>query len=225
MAVALAAEKREKTGKYIAFDLRKQGKVPAVMYGEGVKENVNLAVNQKELKKVLASGARLLDLNLDGAVHLAVLKAVQHETIGSNLLHADFRAVTENSTLHLNVEVVLKGEAIGTAAGGIVEQNLHQIIIECMPKNLPAHIELDISDLTVGKVLFVSELPAYDGVKYITHAEVPVVSCRLKAEEAAAAPVVAATDATVAAPVGTEAAKTVAAPDKKAAAPADKGKK
>jgi large subunit ribosomal protein L25 len=222
MAITLQAEKREKAGKYVAFDLRKQGKIPAVMYGQGLKENVNLTVNQKELKKILASGGRLLDLDIAGKVQLAVLKDVQHAVIGSDLLHADFRAVDEQTTLHLNVEVLLKGDSIGAAEGGIVEQNLHQILLECLPKDLPTKIELDITNLTVGKVLFVSDLSVPNGVKFVTHAHVPVVSCRLKAEEVAATPTAAADAA--AAPA--DGAAATATPDAaKAAAPADKGKK
>lgn len=187
MAITLKAEKREKTGKYVAFDLRKAGKIPAVVYGKGLESNINLTLDQKEFKQVLASGSRLIDLDVAGHKQMAVVKAVQHETIGKNILHADFRAVDANTTLHLDVEVVLKGDAVGVQEGGIIEQNLHMITLECLPKDLPASIELDISGLKIGGVLLVKDIPALSGVKFVTHEDVPVVSCNYKSEDKPAA--------------------------------------
>lgn len=183
MATSLKAEKREKTGKYIAFDLRKVGKIPGVVYGKGLKENINLTLDQKEFKQVLASGARVIDLDIAGSKQMAVVKAVQHETIGKNILHVDFRAVDANTTLHLDIEVVLKGDAAGVQQGGIIEQNLHMITLECLPKDLPGSIELDISKLNINDVLLVKDIPAIPGVKFITHEDVPVVSCNYKTED------------------------------------------
>ncbi|GHT03156.1 50S ribosomal protein L25 [Planctomycetales bacterium] len=205
MATTLQAEKREKSGKYIAFALRKIGKIPAVAYGPALKENLNLAVNQKELNQILASGVRLLDLDIGGQKQMAVIKDIQHATIGNDILHADFRAINDDTKLHLTVEVTLKGEAAGSAqTGALIEQNLHRITIECLPKDLPAEIVLDISKLEVGNVWFVSDLPQLPKVRYVTHAEVPVVSCRLKTEEVEKAPA-------EAAPAEGDAAKTDAA--------------
>ena len=202
MAITLKAEKREKTGKYVAFDLRKAGKIPAVVYGRGLKENINLTLDQKEFKQVLASGSRLIDLD---------------ETIGKNILHADFRAVDANTTLHLDVEIVLKGDAAGVQEGGIIEQNLHMITLECLPKDLPSSIELDISKLKISGVLLVKDIPAIPGVKFVTHEDVPVVSCNYKSEDnpAAKAAEEPAADAAAAAP----------AADAKKAAPAADAKK
>lgn len=201
MAITLKAEKREKTGKYVAFDLRKAGKIPAVVYGKGLETNINLTLNQKEFKQVLASGSRLIDLDVAGHKQMAVVKAVQHETIGKNILHVDFRAVDANTTLHLDVEIVLKGDAAGVQEGGIIEQNLHMITLECLPKDLPASIELDISGLKIGGVILVKDIPALSGVKFVTHEDVPVVSCNYKSEDKpAAAPAEPAADAAAAAP-------------------------
>lgn len=183
MAITLNAEKRTKVGKYIAFDLRKDGRIPAVMYGQGLKENVHLSVNTKELHQLVKTGKRLLDLVVDGNSQMAVLKAVQHETIGNGIIHVDFRAINDNTMLHLEIEIVLKGDAKGLLTGGILEQNLHHITLECLPKNLPTHIELDVTELDIGKILFVSDLPKIAGVKYLTSTAIPVASCRIKSEE------------------------------------------
>ena len=187
MAITLKAEKREKTGKYAAFDMRKTGKIPAVVYGKGMETNINLTLDQKEFRQVLASGSRLIDLDVAGTKQMAVVKAVQHETIGKNILHVDFRAVDANTTLHLDVEVVLKGDAAGVQEGGIIEQNLHMITLECLPKDLPTSVELDISNLKIGGVLLVKDIPTLAGVKFVTHEDVPVVSCNYKSEDKPAA--------------------------------------
>lgn len=196
VVAVLKAEKRAGSGKYVAFDLRKQGKIPAVVYGKKF-ENTNICIDQKSLQIVIATGERLIDLEIDGKKQMAVLKAVQHDNIGAGLVHADFRAIDENTLMHVDVEVELKGEAVGVDAGGVVEQDLHRVKIDCLPRNLPDKVVLDISALDLGKVLYVRDLPAVQGVTYRTHEDVAVVSCHKgvnKAEvaapaaEAAAAP-------------------------------------
>ena len=175
MAV-LKVQKREGTGKYVAFDLRKQGMIPAVLYGKGA-ENVNLIVCEKELQEIVASGERLLELDIEGKTQKAIFKAAQHENIGDKLIHADFRIVDENTVLHIYVEVELTGTAAGEEVGGVVEQDLHKVQVACKPANLPEVINVDVSSLLVGKVLYVKDLPAIDGVSYKTPESVAVVSC------------------------------------------------
>lgn len=188
MAV-LKADKREGTGKYVAFDMRKEGVVPAVVYGKGA-ENINIAINEKEFKAILKSGARILELEIDGKQVHTIVKDVQHSNLGDDILHADFRIIDEHSTLHIEVEVVLKGEAAGIELGGVVEQDLHRVQIECHPSELPEVVELDVSGLGVGQVLYVKDLPEFKGVTYRTPEGVAVVSCHGKSaadeEEAAA---------------------------------------
>lgn len=180
MAV-LKAEKREGVGKYVAFDMRKEGMIPAVYYGKGV-ENINLSVNEKELGILVKSGERIVDLDIAGETKKAILKAVQHETIGDGLLHADFRAIDENTALHVEVAVELVGEAKGTKLGGVVEQDLHMVGVECIPAKLPEFIKVDVTELDMNAVWYVKDLPAIDGVTYTTQEDVAVVSCHGKAE-------------------------------------------
>ena len=175
MAV-LKVQKREGTGKYVAFNLRKEGMIPAVLYGKDA-ENVNLAVNEKEIQELVKSGERIFDLDIEGKTQKAVLKAAQHENIGDKLIHADFRLVDANTVLHVEVEVELVGTAAGEDVGGVVEQDLHKVHIACKPADLPEVIKVDISKLVVGSVLYVSDLPAVAGVEYQTQETVAVVSC------------------------------------------------
>lgn len=221
MAV-LKAEMREGTGKYVAFDLRKKGRIPAVMYGVD-SANVNLSVDEHELLMLLRTGDRLIDLDLNGKKQMAILKDLQHPALGKHLLHADFRAIDEKTPLHVDVEVELLGESIGAKTGGVVEIDLHALQVECLPRNLPNSLPVDISELAVGGVIYVRDIKVPAGVTVKTHADVAVVSChhaaRAVIEEVA--PVV------EAAPVaGTKAAGAKAAPAAGAkAAPAAAKKK
>ncbi len=175
MAV-LKVQKREGTGKYVAFDLRKEGMIPAVLYGKGF-ENINLTVDQKELQELVKSGERLLELDIDGKKQRAVLKAAQHENIGDKLIHADFRMVNEDTELHVEVEIALTGIAAGIDLGGVVEQDLHTVQVACKPGDLPEVVTVDVSPLNIGDVLYVKDLPAISGVVYQTLEDVAVVSC------------------------------------------------
>ncbi len=216
MAV-LKVEKREGTGKYVAFDMRKQGLIPAVMYGTGM-ESVNLAVNEHELQMLLVGGSRLIDLDLNGKKQMAILKGLQHATIGKHLLHADFNAIDENTPLHVDVDVELVGDSIGAREGGIVEIDLHALQVECLPRNLPDKLTIDIAKLAIGGVIYVKDVKVPAGVAIKNHADLPVVSCHHANRVVEAAAVVA--EAAVAADGKAAPAAAAAAPAKAGAAPA-----
>lgn len=174
----LKAEKRAGTGKYVAFNLRKEGRIPAVLYGKGL-ENVNLAVSEKDLRHILHAGERMLELDIEGKKQPALLKSVQHAVIGPSLVHADFRAVDASTTLHVAVPVELSGESVGVAKGGLIEQALFTVEVECVPANLPEKIELDISALDLDEAYYVENLPSLPGVKYTIESGISIVSCHL----------------------------------------------
>ncbi len=185
----LKLQKREGTGKYVAFGLRRQGMIPGVVYGRD-RENQNVALSLREFRQILHTGARLVDLELDGQTQQAIIKDVQHGTFDQDILHADFRAVSSEDIVHMDVEVVLVGEAPGCKAGGVLDHSLYKVAIECKAKDLPDRIMLDLGNLELKQARYVSDLPVLPGVKYVTHANVPVVSCHMPRgqEDAAAAP-------------------------------------
>lgn len=174
----LKAEKRAGTGKYVAFNLRKEGRIPAVLYGKGL-ENVNLAVSEKDLRHILHAGERMVELDIEGTTQPALLKSVQHAVIGPALVHADFRAVNASTTLHVDVPVELVGDSVGVEKGGLLEQALFTVEVECVPGNLPEKIEVDISGLDLDQAFYVENLPSLPGVKYTMDSSVSVVSCHL----------------------------------------------
>ena len=183
----LKAEKREGAGKYAAFNLRKQGRIPGVVYGKGM-ENAPISLALKELEAVLKTGAHLVDLDWDGQPRKVVIKAVQRGTFDADVLHADFRAVSENETLDIDIPVELAGEAAGKAVGGMVEQGMFHVTVRCRPAVLPDRITVDITNLQLGNVLYADSLPKIEGVQYVLHGNPPVANCHLpqRVEEAAA---------------------------------------
>ncbi|MCD8349938.1 MAG: 50S ribosomal protein L25 [Planctomycetaceae bacterium] len=183
----LKAEKREGTGKYVSFNLRKEGRLPGVIYGKSLKENVNVSVVLKEFMQLLKANERIIDLDVDGKPMHVLLKAVQHGTYDHEILHADFRAISDNDELEIVLEIELHGEAPGVKIGGMLEQNLHQVTARCLPKNMPEKIMLDVSNMNMGDILYIADLPKLDGVKYMAHGNPAVVSCHApRGEEALA---------------------------------------
>lgn len=179
----LKVEKRDGTGKYVAFNLRKKGYIPGVIYGKDMKENVNIQIPLKEFMHLLHEGNRILDVDVDGEGYHTIVKDVQHGTFDHEILHADFRRISESDTLNLEVEIELVGDSAGVAAGGVIEQAMFQVEIACSPANLPNKIKLNITNMQVDDVLYVSDLPKLDGVKYLTAEDVTVASCHMPAGE------------------------------------------
>ncbi len=182
----LNVQKREGAGKYHSFSLRKAGNIPGVVYGKGMEENINVTLNLKEFVAIVKAGERLIDLDFGPSKMRVLLKAVQHGTYDHEILHVDFRAISENEILEVALEIVLAGEAPGLQVGGMLEQNLHQVTAKCLPKDLPERISVDVSGLNLGDIIYAKDLPKLNGVEYVLHGNPAVVSCHAPREEAPA---------------------------------------
>jgi len=221
--ISIQAEKREGAGKGIARTLRREGKVPAVLYRAGKAQSIQLS--RKELSKLInkvAGEQVMVDLQFaDGEKKLALLKNFQVDPIRSELLHTDFFEVSLTETVRITVHVTTKGEPIGVKRdGGILQHPIREIMIECLPDNIPGKIEVDISKLEVGQSLHVSDLKVEEGIKILTDPHEVIVNVVESAVEVA--PVA----AEVAAPVTAEpeVIKKGKKEEEGAAAPEKKGK-
>lgn len=178
METKLQAERREGTGKGVARRLRASGKVPGVLYGQGV-EPVPLSVDAREMFHVLhgAAGANaLVDLTVDGRDHLAMAREIQRDHMHNKLIHIDFLAVSRTETITVSVPVVELGDAAGVREGGVVEHHLREISVECFPQDVPEQIEIDITDIELGDMVHVRDLPAPEGVTILSNPEDAVLS-------------------------------------------------
>lgn len=158
MEATLRAQKRDTRGKNEARRLRQQGLIPAVLYGGKGGEATAVAVDAKVLSGILHSEAganSLIDLDVEGAgVTKVLVKDFLLEPVGRHLLHADFYRVAMDQKIQVTVPVVLVGEPKGVKLlGGILDIPHREVEIECLPGDIPEHLEIDVSDMTVGDAI------------------------------------------------------------------------
>ena len=214
---ALVVESRANTGKGAARKLRAAGRVPAILYGQGW-ESVPLTLDPRALEKVLKSGGAntLLDLTVEGRSDLgspvALVKELQRHPIRGTILHADLYQVDLTKTVEVEVPIHLLGKAKGIDFGGILEHSLREVALECLPRSIPASIEVDVSNMEIGDVIHVRDLVLPPGVSLVSDPDLGVVHVALPAAEET--PVAAAAEA------ATPAEGAAAAPAAGAAAPA-----
>lgn len=184
-------ELRSKTGKGISRQLRGADKVPGVVYGKGM-DPMAVSIESRDLKAAIAGeGGRNNLITLVGGGSLdqsmAIVADLQRDPIKGTYKHVDLHRVNMNETLRITVPVVLKGAAIGVKEGGLLDFAHHELHVECLPANIPDHIEIDVTDLAIAHSIHVSEIPLPEGVKVLDNPKTPVVSVlgRVKEEEAA----------------------------------------
>lgn len=155
----LEGEKRD-LGTKTAESLRENLRIPSVLYGPKVEENVHFSISEVELEKILSvSQTKLQELTVDGTTYKTLLKNVEFDPVSDRALHADFYVLDEETPVKLKIPIRLKGIAKGVRdGGGRVFQPLRIVRIKVMPDRIPAMFELDISDLEIGDSLHVSEL-------------------------------------------------------------------
>ena len=166
------AKPREAKNKNAARRVRAQGGVPAVVYGAG-KNALSVTVDPKQISRILHSEAghnTIFDLQLDGEKTKVMIVDWQYEPIKGALMHIDLKRIAMDKRLKVEVPIVLKGEAYGVKTeGGILEQVLREVEIECLPADIPGHIDVDISELKFGETLRVRDLPHGEGkLKFLT---------------------------------------------------------
>jgi large subunit ribosomal protein L25 len=188
-------------GKNEARRLRKSGRVPAVLYG-AKKNAVSISLDPKEIARVLQSESghnTIFELSVDGERTKAMIVDWQYEPIKGSLMHLDLKRIAMDQRLRVQVPIVLKGEAEGVKTqGGILEQVLREVEIECLPDDIPSHLEAEISHLVFGTVLRVSDLPHGDKLKFLTDPNQTVAHITSVKEEVAPTPEAVAAEAAVA---------------------------
>ena len=188
----LEAQPRTPGTKNDARRVRRSGKIPAVLYGAG-KDVAPLSVDPRQVLRILHSASghnTIFELSLNGGERTkAMIVDWQFEPIKGKLLHIDLKRIAMDQKLTVMVPIVLKGEAAGVKQqGGILEQVLREIEIECLPGNIPGLIEADVTELVFGKVLRVADLPHSDKFKVLTDENQSVAHIISVKEEAAPAP-------------------------------------
>jgi len=208
MEATLDASRRETLGRNNAGRLRRAGRIPAVLYGGDSRQGESIAVDPKALMHILRTDAgvnTLIALKVEGGGDMRVLvKEYQLHPVTRKLLHADFFRIAMDKVLRVTVQVHLTGEAKGVKAqGGVVEFVHRELMIECLPGDIPQFITVDVTELMVNDGIRVRDLPVNDKWKPVTEPEmliVHVVEPKVEAEPVAADAAAAATPGTPAEP-------------------------
>ena len=201
--------------------VRVQGLIPAVVYGAG-KESVAVTVDPKVITKILYSDAghnTIFDLTIEGAgATKAMIVDWQNEPIKGKLLHIDLKRIAMDKTMRVSVPVQLTGASVGVkSSGGILSQVLHEVEIECLPGDIPGHIDVDVTNLDLHGAIHISDLPHSDKIKYLGEEDALVAHVTVMKEEVVAEPVAGPAEPEVAKKGKADAAAPAAAPaaDKK----------
>ena len=188
-------------GKNEARRLRASGRVPAVVYG-AKKPTVAISVDPKQISRILHSESghnTIFDLHLDGDNARVMIVDWQYDPLKDKLLHIDMKRIAMDERITVQVPIHLVGEAEGVKQqGGILDQVLREVEIECLPGDIPSHIDADVSHLVFGTVLRVADLPHSGSLKFLTDANQTVAHITSVKEEVAPTPEAVAAEAAAA---------------------------
>lgn len=180
--VTLASQPRSSHGTRPSRALRKQGLVPAIVYGHK-KTPIAFSLDKKVLDTVLRKHVRIVDLQLAGTTETAVIQEVQHDHLGKEVLHVDFKRVSKDERIEVAVTIELKGTPLGAGHGGVLDQPLHELDIECLAIAIPESIRVNIGELQIGQAIHVKELTLPEGVKVLNAPDAIVIQLRAVAAE------------------------------------------
>ena len=177
--VSLKARQRTDTGKQVAKALRRDGALPAVVYGSG-EASTPLVLDYREFEGFLRKTrgeSVVINLEIEGMEDKkALLRDIQRDYLRNQLLHADFQQIRMSDQITTEVSLVMIGEPVGVIRdGGVLDQSLRVIEISCVASDIPEHLEVDIANLGMGETIHVSDL-TFENVEIVTDGEVAVVS-------------------------------------------------
>jgi len=176
----LKAETREHTGSKHAAKLRAKGRIPAVVYGHK-KEPEAISVDEHDFVEGLHHGHRLMDIQVGKKKEKMIVKDVQYDYLGRNIIHIDLMRVDLKETVRVTVPIELKGAAAGTHEGGIIEEHADKLEIECLVSDMPEAISVSVKDIHVGDALHAGDVELPDGVKLASPPDTLLVTCHMVA--------------------------------------------
>lgn len=186
--VVLAARNRAVTGSGEARRIRRTGRIPAVMYGRSG-QALTIDLDAKEFSNGIKniSASTIVTVEVDGKSYDTFVKDTQRNIRDGNILHVDFYEVESGVALRAKVSIHIHGNPVGVREGGILEFPLHEVEVECLPKDLPERIDVDISELKVNQSIHVRDLALGEGIRIISGIDQVVALVKFAKTEAAAA--------------------------------------
>lgn len=176
----LKAEVREHTGSKAVRKVREKGRIPAIIYGHK-QEPVAISLDAHDFVVGLHHGHRLMDIQVGRKKEKMIVKELQYDYLGKNIIHVDLMRVDISESIKVTVPIELKGIAAGTHEGGIIEEHADHLEIECKATGIPETIIVSVKDVHVGTALHAGDIALPDGVKLVSSPETLIVTCHLVA--------------------------------------------
>lgn len=182
--LVLNAEVRKELGSKHSAKMRLAGKIPAIVYGHG-QEPETLSLDEHDFSEGLHHGNRLFDVKFAGKTEKLLVKDVQYDHLGKKIIHADLVRVDLTEKVKVETPLIFKGTPAGSHEGGLLEEHLDRIEIECLVTDIPEAIDVSVKNLKVGDSLHARDISLPDGVKLITDPDALLITCRLPVVTAA----------------------------------------
>ena len=188
--IGMEVQKREALGKGASKKMRREGVVPAVIYGPTI-DTTPLEINFKDLSEILDKGGRenvLIDVKIKGVNKTAlektvIIKDVQRDPVRGDIKHVDLFEVQMDKVIRVNVPVHITGEAKGVEVGGILQHETRELEIECLPSDIPKSIDVDVTDIDIGGSFHVRDLEVEENIKILVDGEHNIVSVIMPQKE------------------------------------------
>jgi large subunit ribosomal protein L25 len=160
----ISAQKREKLGSIASRRIRRAGQVPAVVYGHE-QEPAHVCLGSRDLANLVKNRERVFEIDVEGQVEETMLRELQWDTFGTEILHVDLVRIDASERVTVEVPVKLRGTSPGVISGGIMEQPLHSLELDCLAHNIPDELSVRINALEIGDAIFVRDLEVPVGSK------------------------------------------------------------
>jgi large subunit ribosomal protein L25 len=179
--LVLKGEVRQNRGSKDSARLRKQGQIPAVVYGHK-KEPVAISLDARSFAEELHHGRRLMNVELGKGQETMLVKEVQYDHLGREIIHVDLMRVDVTEMVRVTVPIELKGIAKGAQEGGMVEVHTSKVEVECRVTEIPGRIQVSVKEMVLGDALHAKDLQLPEGVKLISSPELLIATCHVVAE-------------------------------------------
>jgi len=183
----LEVEKRTSKGSRESRRMRKKGLLPGVVYGHK-QETISVTLSSETLTNLVRHGVRVVDLQFGSAKDKALIRELQWDHLGKEILHVDFARVSEEERIEVEVRLEIRGTAPGIAAGGVLDQPIHSLRIECLAIRIPDSLRVNVGELQIGSAIHVKDVKLPEGVVALDEPDAIVIQVVQREDEKEAAP-------------------------------------
>jgi large subunit ribosomal protein L25 len=184
VTVTIGGKTRQDRGKKACLRIRATGWLPGIIYGHK-QDPVPVLLPAHDLEQALRKGAHVLTIDLDGSTEQVLVKDVQWDHLGSSMIHVDLARVDLHERVKVTVQIVLRGTPKGATEGGVLEQVLSEMQVECVVTQIPESLRVNVADLGVGQAVHIRDVPLPEGIVATGDPDTVVCVCRVLGEEPA----------------------------------------